>query len=227
MALPRTLPRITFWFDPISPYAWLALQRLPQALEGISHVVEHRPVLLGALLNHWGQKGPAELEPKRAWTFRQVQWLAHQQGTPLQTPAQHPFNPLPLLRLLVACGETDAQGLAGCNRRDTEAVFQHVWQGDGADANAPERLEALVERLAPQQPLDSPAVKQALRANTEAAIAAGVFGVPSLQLDDGRLFWGLDALPMLAAALRGDPWFNGPAWAEAGAPRPGLVRAPR
>ena len=41
---------------------------------------------------------------------------------------------------------------------------------------------------------------------------------------DGRLFWGVDALPMLAAFLRGDPWFAGPAWDVAGQPRPGIVR---
>jgi 2-hydroxychromene-2-carboxylate isomerase len=217
------LQRITFWFDVISPYAWLAFDRLPQALAGLSHAVDYRPVLFAGLLNHWGQKGPAELEPKRAWTFRHVAWLAHRQGTPTQAPAEHPFNPLPLLRLLVACGEADATG-AVCNRRVAEAVFRHVWQGGGAAATAPDRLQALTDALAPALAPDSAAVKQALRANTEAAIAAGVFGVPSFQLDDGRLFWGQDALPMLAAALRGDPWFDGPAWAEAGAVRPGVVR---
>ena len=52
-----------------------------------------------ALLHALGQKGPAEIEPKRQWTFRQVAWAAHQLNIPLQVPAQHPFNPLPLLRL--------------------------------------------------------------------------------------------------------------------------------
>ena len=47
--------------------------------------------------------------------------------------------------------------------------------------------------------------------------------MPTIEVD-GRLFWGLDALPMLAAYLRGDPWFDGPAWQTAGAPRPGVVR---
>jgi hypothetical protein len=50
-----------------------------------------------------------------------------------------------------------------------------------------------------------------LRANTEAAQAAGVFGVPTFGVD-GKLFWGLDGLPMLRAYLDGDAWFDGPDW---------------
>lgn len=205
---------IVFHFDPISPYAWLAFERLPQALEGCSCSVEYRPLLFGALLKHHAHKGPAEIEPKRAWTFRHVAWLAAQHGIQLDAPAVHPFNPLPLLRLALACGP---------NRRVVEAIFQHVWQG-GADATDPARLAALRERLTPPLDPDGAEVKAALRANTDAAIAAGVFGVPSFELE-GRVFWGVDALPMLRDALRGGAWFDGPAWDAAGRARPGVVRA--
>jgi 2-hydroxychromene-2-carboxylate isomerase len=204
---------ITFWLDFISPYAYLAFERLPQALEGCSYVVEYRPLLFAGLLQHYGQKGPAEIETKRAWTFRHVHWLAAQQGVALDTPAQHPFNPLPLLRLALACG---------AKRQVVEALFRHAWRG-GADAADPARIAALHAALAPARDPQSSEVKAELKANTEQAIAQGVFGVPSYALD-GRVFWGLDALPMLAAALKGDPWFDGPAWAREGAPRPGVVR---
>jgi len=53
--------------------------------------------------------------------------------------------------------------------------------------------------------------------------ARGLFGVPTIELD-GRLFWGVDALPMVAAALTGDAWFDGPAWDEAARARPGVQR---
>ncbi len=208
------MKRITFWLDVVSPYAYLAFERLPQALEGLSHEVEYKPILFAGLLKQWGQKGPAEIEPKRAWTFRQVHWLAHRMGIPIATPAEHPFNPLALQRLLLA---------AGPNRRSCEAVFRHVWRGEGASANDPARLAALREALAPALDPESDEVKAALRANTEAALARGVFGVPTLELE-GRLFWGLDALPMVAGALAGDPWFAGPAWDREGAPRAGVVR---
>lgn len=209
---------IDFWFDPISPYAYLAFERLPQALEGISHEVRYRPVLFAGLLAHWGQKGPAEIEPKRAWTFRQVHWQADQFGIPLDTPRSHPFNSLAHLRLLLA--SAPAGGTP--NRRACEAVLRQVWRG-GFDANDPDRLAALTRELAPAVPADDPAIKQALKDATGEAVALGLFGVPTLVVD-GRRFWGADALPMLAACLRGDPWFDGPAWDREGAPRPGIRR---
>ncbi|HET9975840.1 MAG TPA: 2-hydroxychromene-2-carboxylate isomerase [Burkholderiaceae bacterium] len=208
------MKQIGFWFDPISPFAYLAFERLPEALEGCTYAVEYRPLLFAGLLAQWGQKGPAEIEPKRQWTFRHVAWMAHQWGIPLQTPATHPFNPLPLLRLVVA---------AGANRRTVEPVMRHVWRSGGAEALDAARLDALARELKPARDPASVEVKAELRAATDAAIARGLFGVPTFELD-GRLFWGVDALPMLRAALLGDPWFDGPAWDAAGAPRPGVRR---
>ncbi len=210
------MKRIEFFLDPLSPFVHLAFMRLPEALAGLSYEVEIRPVLFAAMLKAHANKGPAEIEPKRQWTFRHVAWLASQHGIPMQVPAMHPFNPLPLLRLLLA---------AGANRRHTELVLRHVWEG-GHDAVDATRLATLRDTLAPAglpRDPDGDDVKAELRAHTDAALAAGVFGVPSFVLD-GRVFWGLDALPMLRDALAGDAWFDGPAWAEAGAPRPGVQR---
>ncbi len=210
---------ITFWFDPISPYAWLAFDRLPQALEGISHAVEYRPVLFAGLLKAWGQKGPAEIAPKRAWTYRQVLWLAHQQGTPLQLPQPHPFNPLALLRLAFAsapAGQTPS-------RHMVEQLFRHVWCRCGADPNEPQALAALTRAIAPVRDPQGDDIKAELRAASDLALARGVFGVPTLECQ-GRNFWGQDALPMLRAALTGDPWFDGPDWDAAGAQPTGVER---
>lgn len=210
---------ITFWYDPISPYAHLAFERLPEALLGLSVQLRYRPVLFGALLNAHGQLGPAEMPGKRDWTYRQVRWLAHQHGVRLDLPAAHPFNPLALLRLGLATTTDDAPGET--NRYVTEQLFHHVWHG-GQDATRPERLAALqtllqdhmAQRQRPWLEPDSDTVKQRLRTNTDAALAAGVFGVPTLVCGE-RLFWGHDALPMLRACLQGDAWFDGPDWAAA------------
>ena len=93
------MKHITCYLDFVSPYAWLALEQMPQALQGISHHIEYRPVLLGALLQQHNNPGPAGIAGKREWTYRHVSWLGHSLGCGLQMPAQHPFNPLPLLRL--------------------------------------------------------------------------------------------------------------------------------
>ena len=138
---------------------------------------------------------------KREWTYRQVQWLAHQHEVALDLPATHPFNPLALLRLAVA---SQAQGWP--NRYVCERIFHHVWQG-GAEATDPERLAALTQEFAFARGGQDADVKAQLQAHTDEAIARGVFGVPTLEVD-GKLFWGLDALPMLQAYLAGDPWFE-------------------
>jgi 2-hydroxychromene-2-carboxylate isomerase len=219
----ESMKQLTFYFDPISPYAALGFEALPEALAGHSVEVVYRPILFAALLQALGQKGPAEIDAKRRWTFRQVAWLAHRQGVVLDPPAQHPFNPLPLLRLAWACAAPEGQPGDTPGRWVVEQLFHHVWRGVGADANDATRLAALTERLAPTQDRAGEAVKQRLRGETETALALGVFGVPTLEFE-GRLFWGQDALPMVRAALDGDPWFRSGIWEAAAQSRPGITR---
>lgn len=199
------MKHITFHFDFISPYAYLAFEKLPEALQGLSYTVDYRPVLFAAFLKQHGQLGPAEIAPKRDWTYRQVLWAARANGIPMQMPAAHPFNPLALLRLAISCG---SQGLV--NRYVAETVLRHVWRG-GADALDVGRLEALKQSLQPKRDPAGDDVKSELKANTDAALARGLFGVPTMEVDD-KLFWGFDALPMLRAYLEGDEWIGGEEW---------------
>ena len=211
------MKHITFHFDFISPYAYLAFERLPEALKGLSYEVEYRPVLFAAFLKHHGQLGPAEIPPKRDWTYRQVLWLAHAHGIPMQMPAAHPFNPLGALRLAVACGQGGR-----VNRYVAETVFRHVWRG-GADAADAARLEELRAVLQPERDPNGAEVKAELKANTDAAIARGLFGVPTYEVD-GRLFWGFDGLPILREYLEGNAWFDSGAWEQAAAVPAGVTR---
>ncbi len=105
------------------------------------------------------------------------------------------------LGLALACARPAAPGV--CNRFVAEQVMRHVWEG-GADAVSAERLTALQGMLAEHMALSGEEladpngddVKARLRTNTEDALAAGVFGVPTCEVD-AKLFWGLDSLPML------------------------------
>lgn len=209
------MKHITFYLDFISPYAYLAFEALPAALEGVSHSVEYRPILFAGLLKHHGQLGPAEIPGKREWTYRQVLWQAHAHGIPMQMPSAHPFNPLALLRLAIACGP---------NRFVCETIFRHAWRG-GADAADAARVQALQQQLAPARDPGSDDVKNELKQATGDAIAQGLFGVPTFAVD-GKLFWGFDALPMLRADLLGDPWF-GETWDAAARPASAVVRPAR
>lgn len=219
------MKQIDFYFDFISPFAYLAFEQLPQALAGLSYQVDYKPVLFAGLLQHHGQRGPAEIDEKRAWTYRQVMWLARQHQIEMQMPASHPFNPLPWLRLALACADGGSP-----NRYVTESIFRHIWRG-GQDASDPAHLQALVQALAPGRDLQAPAVKQRLRQTTDEAVSLGLFGVPSLVVDD-KLFWGFDALPMLRDYLDGGEWFAANNWQSAaqrpvGATRKNQASPPR
>ena len=213
------MKHVTFYFDVVSPYAYLAFEQLPEALRRVSCSVTYRPVLFAGLLKHHGQLGPAEIAPKREWTYRHVKWLADAAQIPLQMPSSHPFNPLVLLRLALAANP-QSPGLA--NRYVCESIFRHVWRG-GQEATDVRRIDALINQLAPVGDWHSDSVKSSLKINTELAISHGVFGVPSFVVDD-KMFWGLDALPMLRNYFLSDAWFAGVAWQAAGAVSIGAAR---
>jgi 2-hydroxychromene-2-carboxylate isomerase len=192
------MQRVIFDFDVVSPYAYLAFERLPSALEGVSHFVEYRPLLFAGLLKHWGNVAPVAVAPKREWLFRQCAWLAERDGIVFQPPVPHPYNPLALLRLLVASVPAGSQP----NRRAVELAMRHAWRRGGADPNDADALRALAEAIAPVRDPAGEEVKAELQSRTADAAAAGVFGVPTFRLDDGVLFWGTDGMEMLVDAMR-------------------------
>lgn len=208
-AVSSSVPTIRFYYDPISPFAWLAFARLSEALMGIGHELWCKPVFLPAMLKEYKHLGPAEIPVKRDWTYRHVLWLGRTLEVPLQMPTTHPFNPLPILRLALATATQPQPELGVTNRYVTETVFRHVW-ANGGDALDPQRLADLQQHLADHMAQRGAAwadpngetVRQLLRSNTAEALAAGAFGVPTCVVN-GQLFWGLDSLPMLRDHLLG------------------------
>jgi len=181
-----TSVRVSWVFDVISPFSYLAFQRLKELPGGVE--LEVVPVLLAALLDHFGQRGPAEIPSKRRFTYRFVLWRARRLGLPLRMPPAHPFNPLAALRLIVA---------AGSDSRAAGTVLRAVF-GEGRDVTDPAVIADLAAQLAvadPQAALADPAIKQRLRDNTQWACSRGVFGVPTLVIGE-ELFWGHDAVDM-------------------------------
>ncbi|MCP5267062.1 MAG: 2-hydroxychromene-2-carboxylate isomerase [Burkholderiaceae bacterium] len=193
---PTDSTGIEWFFDPISPFAYLQSTRL-RSLASRARLT-CTPVLFAGLLEHHGNKGPAEVAPKRQWTFEHVAWLAWREAIPLKLPAAHPFVPLPLLRAAIA---------GGCTLDVVERIFRFVWV-DGhlpQDANAYARLLNSLQIDAAD--VERTEVKAALRQNTERAIESGVFGVPTLRID-GHNFWGQDATDMALAWLERSPFFE-------------------
>ena len=203
---------LRWYFDVVSPFAWLQWPKI-QAL-AVTHPLTPVPVLLAAILDARGQKGPAEIPGKREFTYRHVLWQARRDGVPLRFPPAHPFNPVAALRTIIAAGSTPEA---------IDAVLGWIWR-DGEAGDSIEALAPLLGRLG----LDAAAivaepVKRALRANTDAALGAGVWGVPTLQVGDA-LFWGNDAHDFSLAALADPALLDDPELARIAALPVGATR---
>jgi len=198
------MPTADWYFDFISPFAYLQSERL--ATLGPRVELRYRPVLFAALLGANDHKGPAEIPAKRAFTYRFVVWQAKQLGITLKFPPEHPFNPLPLLRLALACD---------CAPDAVHRIFRFVWR-DGRLPDLPIEWAELTSELGLRDAQDRIAaadVKEALRRNTDEAIARGVFGVPTLAIGS-ELFWGADATAMAADYVAAGCRFEDPEYAR-------------
>jgi len=179
------MARLAWYFDFVSPFSYLQFAAFPNLFQRSD--VDLKPCLFAGLLNHFGHKGPAEIEPKRKHTYQHTQWQAGKRGVALRYPPGHPFNPLHALRVAIALGGT----------YDTvKTIFDFVWV-EGRSPN--DEWRALCDALGvpgAEVLAMGEGVKTQLRENTDEAIRLGVFGVPTFVVDD-HLFWGIDATEML------------------------------
>ena len=192
------MTKAKWYFDFISPFAYLQLGRFSQLPTDLE--ITPVSVVFGALLKHWGQLGPAEISPKRRFVYRLFQWNADQLGIPFVMPPRHPYNPLPSLRLCVA---------AGGQIDHVRAVFDVIY-GKGIQPDAPEGVQEIADALGisdPESAMLDASVKDTLRSNIDAAIADGVFGVPTFFVG-GEIFWGGDATGMMLNYLKNTSLFE-------------------
>ena len=193
------MEKVRFYYDPVSPYVWLATKHIAR-IEAAGVHLEMEPVLFAGLLKAHGLKGPAEVPAKREFMFRDVMRIADAQGLTFKGPPGHPFNPLLALRMCLAITSLTSR------RRFTFMLSQACWER-GMDLSNPDVLKALAAECdlngaALQVAAQTPEVKAALRDATDRAIAAGVFGVPTFAYQ-GDLFWGGDRIDLLLRRIAG------------------------
>lgn len=208
-----SLPPLAFYFDFISPYAFIAWTHVHAIAERNGTTVEPIPVLFAGLLDAHGTKGPAEIPAKRVYTFRDAYRKAVRLGLPaLRPPPSHPFNPLLALRV-ASLPFTGPE-----RRRLIDALYEATWVL-GTGIETPETVGAAAQKAgfdgeALVRAAQQPEAKLRLRDATAQAVARGVFGVPTVIARD-EIFWGVDGLDYVEACLRGeDPVPKDLSWAD-------------
>ena len=194
---------IHFYFDFISPYAYFAWRKLPALAKKYNREIEAHPVVFGKLLDKWGQLGPAEIPPKRNWLNEYCFRYAALNGFKYNPPKKHPFNPLAALRMSLKEVSGDDQ------LRVIDSIFEEGWS-HGADLGDLSTLTSLLTRQSIDgetlsKKVSESEIKELLIDETTYAIEKGVFGVPTIIIDD-NLFWGNDQMDHIELLLDGkDP----------------------
>ena len=189
---------VIFYYDLMSPYAYLAAERI----DGVLPVAARwQPVLLGGLFKLTGRSSWAQGDDERRRRgMAEIERRAHEYGLPpLQWPDPWPSSSLGAMRAALHARA------AGREREFASAAFQVAF-GEGHDLAEPRNVLAAAERtgLEPAEveaAIADRAIKDELRAETDAAHARGVFGVPTVAVGK-ELFWGDDRLEAAAGALR-------------------------
>ena len=197
------IAKIYFYFDFISPYSYFAWRKLPALAKKYNREIEARPIVFGKLLDKWGQLGPAEIPPKNSWLNQYCLRYAAINEFEFNPPKTHPFNPLAALRMSL-------KEVSGADQlKVIDVIFKGGWS-QGADLGDLSTLISLLDKQSINgeilsQKISETEIKNLLINETNNAIQKGVFGVPTIIIDD-NLFWGNDQMGHIELLLDGkDP----------------------
>ncbi|WP_373184389.1 2-hydroxychromene-2-carboxylate isomerase [Halopseudomonas sp.] len=192
--------QIEFFFDVGSPASYLAWTQLPALADRTGATVLYRPMLLGGVFQATGNRSPASVEAKGAYTRVDLQRFARRYGVTLNHNPYFPINTLQLMR--------GAEALRGTDQLEPylAAIFTAMWI-DEQDLGQPEVIGKVLaaadfDPTELMERLSAPEVKQGLKDTTEEAVRRGVFGAPTLFVDD-EMFFGQDRLEFVEAKLGG------------------------
>jgi 2-hydroxychromene-2-carboxylate isomerase len=196
---------IDFYFDFSSPYGYLASTRIDALGEKHGRAVTWRPFLLGVAFKATGQAPLVEQPLRGPYHRRDFARSARLLGVRFQLPEPFPFPSLAACRAFYWLTDRDPPQAKALAR----AVY-HAALGLGRDMRAAEAVAEVaqplgIDRTTLLAAVNDPAVKDRLRSETEAALARGVFGSPTI-IVDGEPFWGHDRLEQVDRWLATGGW---------------------
>ncbi len=191
-----------YWFfDFASPYSYLVWQKIIK--EDID--VTPKPVMVGAVISHFGGVGPGAIKSKREYLFADCLRRAKKMGVKLRTPAKMPFSPLPILRIAISLNDNVMM-----QRVFISYAFQYGWQEglDYEDYDGFKSYICLKLGLSSEDYdnlLESRDSRKLLKQNIKESVELGIFGVPTFyNIDSKKIFWGLDSVDFYLEDLIGN-----------------------
>lgn len=182
---------LQFHFDFSSPYGYLASQKIEALAARHGRAVDWRPMLLGAAFKVAGTQPLTSIPLKGDYTKRDLPRSARYHGVPFRMPSKFPIATQAPARIVLWQKAIDPGASAPLVKALYRAYFVDDRDVSSPDVAADVAAEAGFNRDGARAAIDDPAIKDQLKRNVEAAIAAGVFGSPFI-IVDGEPFWGID-----------------------------------
>jgi 2-hydroxychromene-2-carboxylate isomerase len=192
------MSRLEYFFDYVSPFSYLADSQLSGLVERTGADLVYRPFLLGGVMKAAGNSPPFTVPNKGRYTLRDTQRWAARYGVALEPNPFFPINTvLPMRAALVLLEEGGFPAFH-------EAIFPAMWE-QGQNVGDADVLSGILEKLGMDakhvlERCGDPAIKDALRKNTEEAVERGAFGAPTFFVGD-EMFFGNDRLDFVEEEL--------------------------
>lgn len=191
---------IDFWFSIGSTYTCLTVMRLPAYAREHGVSFNWRPFNVRSIMIE--QKNiPFSHKPvKAAHMWRDIERRAEKYGLQVSVPAPYPLENLPLANQVAVLSMQEGWG------QDYVVATYRRWFQDSQPAGSEPNLSESLREIG-QDPArvikaaTSPAIEEALAAETEEAKSLGIFGAPSFVVQD-EVFWGDDRLEDAVAWAR-------------------------
>jgi 2-hydroxychromene-2-carboxylate isomerase len=195
------MPHLDFWFDYSCPYAYFGSTQVEALARRMGATLTLQPMLLGGVFKANGtpQNLMSALSPAKAAHNERdlMRWAVHF-DLPLHIPKTHPMRTVEALRATIAT----APSATGIDPKVMHGFFRAYWV-EGRSPSDPATLRDVLSAAGHEVDavlarIETPALKDDLRARTDRAIALGVFGAPSYLVDGERLYWGQDRMHFVA-----------------------------